>query len=224
MTYVVENVTALYPKIDKPYRFDNAENRSVPCSPLEDGAAYELSFKIAKSDAVEFWGFIDSAWKEYLKANKKDVKTKMANLPYKQDENDPDYLIFKAKLKAAYGAQTTKKPTVFNAANQAITDEEFQLTTGSTVNVAVQAVPYMTGMANGVSLRLRAVQLIELAEVAGGASPFKVDEDAVKRAHENMKVYEQKAATSISSVDDTQMQPAETMVLSDDDLNDEIPF
>ena len=46
------------------------------------------------------------------------------------------------------------------------------LTTGSKVNVAVVAIPYATGMAQGVSLRLRAVQVIELRDDAGAASPF----------------------------------------------------
>jgi len=37
-------------------------------------------------------------------------------------------------------------------------------------------VPYNTGSLNGVSLRLRAVQVLELAELEGGDDPFdKVD-------------------------------------------------
>ena len=193
MSYVVKNVTALWPKIDKPYRFDNEENRSVPCAADADGAAYELSFKMAKDDAKEFWSFIDDSWKQYLKANGKKAE-KMKNQPFAEDKEDPNFLIFKAKIKASYSGQPTKKPTVFNAANQAIDDTDFQLTSGSTVNVAVQAVPYMTGMASGVSLRLRAVQLLELAEVAAGASPFDVDQAAVEKSIENLKVYAEKPA------------------------------
>ena len=188
MSYVVKNVTALWPKIDKPYRFDNDENRSVPCNATEDGAAYELAFKMSKEDAKEFWSFIEDSWKQYLKTNGKKPE-KMKNMPFYEDKEDPTQLVFKAKIKAAYSGQPTKKPTVFNAANQAIDDPEFMLTTGSTVNVAVQAVPYMTGMASGVSLRLRAVQLIDLAETAAGASPFDVDKAAVEKSIENLKVY-----------------------------------
>ena len=55
MPYIVKGVYALYPKIDRPYRFDNAEERSVPCDALEDGAAYELNFRIKKDDAKELW-------------------------------------------------------------------------------------------------------------------------------------------------------------------------
>jgi hypothetical protein len=54
--------------------------------------------------------------------------------------------------------------------------DDFMLTTNSKVNVAVMIVPYNTGSLNGVSLRLRAVQVLELAELEGGDDPFdKVD-------------------------------------------------
>ena len=44
--YIIENATALYPRIDRTYRYDNMENRSVPCDPLDDGAEYSMKFKI----------------------------------------------------------------------------------------------------------------------------------------------------------------------------------
>ena len=40
--YIIENVEALWPRINKPYRFDNAENRTVPCDPFDDNAKYEI--------------------------------------------------------------------------------------------------------------------------------------------------------------------------------------
>ena len=46
MNYKIGNVEALYPRINKTYKFDSGENRSVPCDPLDDGAAYEMSFKM----------------------------------------------------------------------------------------------------------------------------------------------------------------------------------
>lgn len=213
MSYLVKNVTALWPKIDRPYRFDQGEQRSVACSALEDGAAYEMSFKIAKDDAKELWAYIDTTWKDYLKANGKKPTT-MANKPFTEDKEDPTQLIFKAKLKAAYSGQATKPPQVFNAANQLIADADFQLTSGSKVNIALQGIGYMTSMAAGVSLRLRAVQVLELAETAAGASPFEVDEAAVKANLDFMA----------TAKDD---KPAKQMIgttLSDDDFNDDIPF
>jgi len=36
--YIIENVEALWPKIDKTYVFDQKVKRSVPCSPRDTGA------------------------------------------------------------------------------------------------------------------------------------------------------------------------------------------
>ena len=51
MNYKIANVEALYPRINKTYKFDSGENRSVPCDPLDDGAAYEMSFKMNETQA-----------------------------------------------------------------------------------------------------------------------------------------------------------------------------
>jgi hypothetical protein len=65
--YLVNNVEALYPRINKTYRFDNAENRSVACDPLDDGAAYEMSFVMSKEPK--------NCSPKWLKHTKKSVKT-----------------------------------------------------------------------------------------------------------------------------------------------------
>ena len=63
-------------------------------------------------------------------------------------------------------------------------DDDFQLTSGSTVNINVELVPYK--MSNsGVSLRLRAVQVVSLAEMAE-ANPFgEVDGYSAKTEDDN---------------------------------------
>ena len=62
--YLVNNVEALYPRINKTYRFDNVENRSVPCDPLDDGAAYEMSFRMSKDQAKELFTEMAKAYQE----------------------------------------------------------------------------------------------------------------------------------------------------------------
>ena len=39
-TFMIQNVEAQWPRINKTYKFDNAENRTVPCDPFDDGAKY----------------------------------------------------------------------------------------------------------------------------------------------------------------------------------------
>ena len=55
MYYTVEGVEALYPRINTTYKFDNKANGgkggSVKCDPLDDGAAYEMSFVMSEPKA-----------------------------------------------------------------------------------------------------------------------------------------------------------------------------
>ena len=163
MNYKIKGVEALYPRINKTYKFDSSENRSVPCDVLDDGAAYEMSFKMNETQAKELMSAMASVYKE-----KRESKwPEKFPVPFTKD--DEGMYIGKAKLKGAYGKDATSKPKQYDAKNKEL-PEDFQLTTGSTVNLAVVLVPY--SMANaGVSLRLRAVQVTKYIPLQV-ASPF----------------------------------------------------
>ena len=169
--YVIKNVEALYPRINKTYRFDSGENRSVPCEPLEDGARYEIKFRMSKEAAKALYVEMAQAY-----AGKKEASwpDKFDN-PFTKEE-DGTY-VFKAGLKGAYGKDLTFKPIQYDAKGAKL-PEDFLLTTGSTVNVAVTFTPYNMREA-GVSLRLRAVQVIKYVPMAA-VSPF----DAVEGGFE----------------------------------------
>ena len=163
MNYKIANVEALYPRINKTYKFDSGENRSVPCDPLDDGAAYEMSFKMNETQAKALMTAMASVYKE-----KRDAKwPEKFPVPFTKD--DEGMYIGKAKLKGAYGKDVTNKPKQYDAKNKELA-EDFQLTSGSTVNLAVVLVPYSMASA-GVSLRLRAVQVTKYVPVQV-ASPF----------------------------------------------------
>ena len=59
--HVIMNAVAIYPKIDRTYRFDTAENRSVPCDALDDGAEYTLQFKTDEDTARALYAAHESA-------------------------------------------------------------------------------------------------------------------------------------------------------------------
>lgn len=168
MTYLISDVNALYPRIDKPYRFDNAENRSVPCDPLDEGAVYEMSFEMTKDQAKELFKVMAESYQE----KREDKWPDKLEMPF--TKNDAGMYVGKAKLKAAYGKETTNKPAQFDAKTNKL-PEDFRLTTNSTVNLAVIFVPYNM-RDHGVSLRLKAVQVVKLAEQRDAVNPFdKVD-------------------------------------------------
>jgi hypothetical protein len=89
------------------------------------------------------------------------------DMPFKKEE-DGTYT-HKASLKGAYGKDATFKPVQYDAKSVKLPDD-FMLTTGSTVNVAVTFTPYNMREA-GVSLRLRTVQVIKYVPMEA-ASPF----------------------------------------------------
>jgi hypothetical protein len=162
MQHIINDATARYPRLNRTYKFDSGEMKSVPCDPMDDGAAYEMQFIMTEDEAKKLHALCLQAWEE---AKAKDTKKKWpdapANLPYKRTD---DGIIGKAKLKGAYGTEKTQPPRQVDAKRNPMPDD-FMLTTGSKVNVAVTLVAYNTGSVNGVSLRLRAVQVINLAEM-----------------------------------------------------------
>ena len=169
MYYTLENVEALYPRINATYKFDQKANGgkggSVKCDPLDDGAAYELSFVMSNAEAKALFKAMKAAY---------DVKREKSwpdkfPLPFKK--NDDGNFIGKAKLKGAYGTDLTKPPLQVDAKNNEL-PKDFQLTTGSIVNLAFTFVPYSM-RDSGVSLRLNGVQGIDYKPLQS-RSPFGV--------------------------------------------------
>ena len=165
--FTLKNVTALYPRINRPYRYDAGERRSVPCDALDDGADYSMKFKMDKKTAKGLLDWMSEAYEAKRKSNWPDLE-----IPFEKAEDGT--LIYKASLKAAYNGEKTKKPGQFDAKARAL-PADFELTTGSVVNIAVTAIPYSARIGNGVSLRLRAVQVIDLASKAE-YSPFEAQD------------------------------------------------
>lgn len=164
--FVIDSVEALWPRINRCYRFDNKENRSVPCEPTDDGAKYETSFRMDKRQAATLWKAMKAAYND--KAATQDGWPEKFDNPFTAGEDGT--FVFKASLKGAYGKDTTRKPTQYDSRNTVL-DEDFMLTTGSTINIAVSFIPYNGQLGTGVSLRLRAVQVIKYAPLKD-YSPF----------------------------------------------------
>tara|TARA_X000001382_G_C3110755_1_gene159811 strand:+ start:123 stop:770 length:648 start_codon:yes stop_codon:yes gene_type:complete len=118
------------------------------------------------------------------KENTKGKKIKQAPLPYIEEIDDEgnvtDNLIFKFKTKAEIttkdGTVVKNKVPLFDTQGTPILDTD--VWSGSELKVSAELVPYYTAMAGaGVSLRLRAVQVIKLVQGgSGNASGFGFDE------------------------------------------------
>jgi len=178
-SYVIKNVDALYPKINQTYKFDinaGAKGKSVPCDPNVDGAAYTLNFKMTQDQAKELYTLMNEA---FVNADRRTDKwaDKLA-MPFHKEESEGNVWVGKTTLKGAYNKQLTTPPKQFDSKNTPLPDD-FLLTSNSTVNISVQFVPYGPSdqsAGGGVSLRLRAVQVIKYVPMAD-RSPFDVVSD-----------------------------------------------
>ena len=103
-----------------------------------------------------------TAMSECYQANKKDKWADKLERTFVKD--DDGMFTHKANLKGAYKNEVTRKPLQVDANNSKLPDD-FLLTTGSTVNIAVQFVPYDMGGKQNVSLRLKAVQVIKYVPI-----------------------------------------------------------
>jgi hypothetical protein len=210
MQHIIPNVTAKYPRLTATYKFDSAEQRSVKCDPLDDGAAYEMQFVMDSDTAKTLHGLCMEAWKNAAALDiRKKWPEKPSLLPYKK--TDEGEIVGKAKLKGAYGTDKVDPPLQVDAKRNRL-PADFILTTGSRVNLWVNIVPYNTGNSNGISLRLRGVQVIELAE--GMVAFGEVD---------GYVVNETPAASRASVQNDpfASVSPAPSVAV---DLGDDIPF
>lgn len=149
---IIRNVELLYPRCNRPYRFDTVENRSVPCDAMEDGAKYETQFRMTQDQAKDLYKRMKVAYEAAREKKWPDFV-----MPF--DEEDGSFL-FKASIKAAYDNEATRKPAAYDAKNNRL-PEDFLLTSGSLVNIAVRFVPYKMGNQSGVSLRLHSIQVLK---------------------------------------------------------------
>ena len=157
-TYIIEGVEALWPKADRTYAYNSKIKRSEPCDPRDQNAAYSVAFRMDGATAKS----LSSAMKKAYADNRDDDWDEKLTNPFVKDDNGT--YTHKANLKGAYNGETTTKPLEVDSQGTPL-PKGFQLTTGSTVNVAVQLIPYRMKLGkeweSGVSLRLKAVQVVK---------------------------------------------------------------
>jgi len=160
MDFRLTNVEALWPKIDKPYKFDAAQNRSVPADMTDDEARYELHIVVTEAQAKELAGKMREAFNgsDKVKGKTWDVSSLSDIAAFKEDEG-----AWRVKLqKKTYGDPTSKPRQFMQDGSPAAAD--FQLTTGSKVHVMIRIAPWAYAGKTGVTLRPEGVMVVDLAE------------------------------------------------------------
>jgi hypothetical protein len=168
--YVTETGTAIYPYLIEPDTKFNADGeykvklKLAPDSVIKDAKGKSLG---------DVQSFIDAMAEKSLEKAKQENKGKIkeADVPYEIDEDTGEVLVnFKLKAvgKTREGKEFTQAPALFDAKGKPAEPEA--IWGGSLLKVSFEVVPFYTKLIGaGVSLRLKAVQIIELRK-GGGAS------------------------------------------------------
>ena len=149
---------------------------NTPDTKFDKDGVYSINLRLPKDDAKDTITTIQSVLKDSVKSAEKEnkgKKVKVAPLPIKdvEDEqgNPTGDVEIKFKLRAVGkngGEQWEQRPALFDASGKPMSET---VGSGSTVKVGCEVVPYYTAMAGaGVTLRLKAVQVLELVEYSGG--------------------------------------------------------
>ena len=193
--FIINGATALYPRINQTYKWTKKDGKRtrIACDPFDDGAEYSMNLILTKDQAVPLY----KAMKEAYEAGK---EKSYPDFPksgevFEAGQNDGEFVI-SSKLKGSFDRKESTWVDQFDASNNEL-PKDFLLTGGSKINVLVALIVYdpthMDGC--GVSLRLRQVQVIDLA-VLKKRSAFSAMDGGFNSKSEGF-------ATSLDTVADT---------------------
>jgi len=169
MIYALENVEALWPKLDRAYKFDAVQNRSVATDATDVEGSYEVNVVLNETDAKALAGAMRKEFNAQRKDDWKDWAPKSLDDVFKKDETG-HYI---AKItKKTYGDANSKPKQWMQDGSAAQPD--FQLTTGSKICVQFIIKPWNYAGKAGVGLRPTDIMVLELAERkdSQGGNPF----------------------------------------------------
>lgn len=170
---------AVWPRLNEPDReFDSA-------------GLYHLKLRVPRKEAEGFMHEVSQFRDENYAAfcsQKGKKKLEQNDLPWKDDEENPDHVLLSFKLKAKITSRTgdswEQRPTLLDSQLRPTTAK---IGGGSTLQVSTEVNPYCTPSGTtGVTLWCKAVKVIELVEFGGGGGHgftategFTADEDLV---------------------------------------------
>lgn len=168
--FVTETGIAIFPYLVEPdteYNADGEYKVKLRLSP--DAEVFDNKRKSLGSFQVFLDDLLEQAVEKAKQENKGRIKE--ADAPYTIDEDNGDLLVnFKLKASGTTrdGKEFTQAPALFDAKGKPFEGEE--IWGGSRIKVSFEAVPFYTKLIGaGITLRLKAAQIIELRQ-GGGAS------------------------------------------------------
>lgn len=168
---------AIYPHLNTPDTKFKAEGEytcklAVPTAIAEDIIAQiDAAHAEAQKSAIEE---INTKAKAKNPKAKPVTSVKEANLPYKLNPENDEETLFNFKMKASFkgkdGSMVSMRPALFDAKGKALS-KDVKVGGGSVLRVSFEPASFYTATVGaGVTLRLKAVQVIELRSFGGGTA------------------------------------------------------
>jgi hypothetical protein len=162
--YTTPTGVAQYPYLNKPDTKFNPEGE------------FKVNLELDADAAADICTFLDEQLATAVAKAKKEnpgKKIKEGTAGYELNEETGKVTLkfkLKAKVNTKSGDSFDQKVVLFDAKGKPITSPP-NVGGGSKIKVSYEVVPYYTAIAGaGVSLRVKAVQILELVEYSGGAS------------------------------------------------------
>ena len=175
---------------------------SKPDTKFSEEGDYKVNLILSKQDAIPILKQINEVYAENYEKELKKAKgaeIKKAPPPYLEELNETGEptgnIILKFKSKAAY------KPAIFDAKGIPMIDSN--IWGGSEIKINGSAAPYFTPLIGaGVSLRLRAVQVIQYVEGGSGTADRFGFEAVAGYEHKAPETFEESLSISQNSSDE----------------------
>lgn len=166
---------------------------NTPDTKFNPDGDYKVTLVVPVAEADTIMQFLDeqlAASEAKAKKENPGKKVKVADAPYKIDEENGNVEInfkLKALVHMKNGDSFTQKPALFDAKGKPI---EANVGGGSKIKVSYECNQYFSPLQGaGISLRLRAVQVIDLVEYTGGSAAgaygFEEEEGYAAQAEDN---------------------------------------
>lgn len=168
--FMLPDGAAVYPKTDRPYKYDKAAKRSVP----DPDGMYELEVALDAADAEP----VIEKLKEFAK--EEGLKpSSVKNWPWKEEvdketDEPTGRIIFKTKQYGKTREGATKRILHVDGGGSPL-PKTFKLTSGSLISVQVRPKAFKE-LGGGVKLSLEGIQVLRYVEYDN--NPFKAREDA----------------------------------------------
>jgi hypothetical protein len=167
---MIADTTFHWPRLDQPYRYNNAEKRTEACAPTVTGAGYSIAFDMPMDKARELF--------TALKAHYNATRARNAKLPefsqvfgMKKDEAAGTVRFTAKKRAVSNSGELNKPPVVIDAQKQPLAEKN--IWSGSTGNLRVLAFAATDPDGKGgISLLLDTVQVVNAVYGGDGLDDF----------------------------------------------------